>query len=288
MSTPLAAFCPAPETIEDFLDSGMVKVKHLAQRNCDICLEKFATSDYAVQIRGINGCRHIFGRKCITTWLYEHSTCPVCRVELHRSYRPPFVPSVPDELQHQETHQSPPHPIAIYLLASLGQADSSSSGGSSFTGITSYTQEAPPRRQPRTFMPDLSQEVEPGSRYRTYGRATSPPLTPAARQQRRHRILTQLRMTRDSREHYEAELQNYDGDESILLQRISVLLAAEARLMGNLDAVPAVPAAEPVSRIIVARFSMTDANAQEEVPSDTQPTSWVRRVFRKIGERFGY
>ncbi|EAT86739.1 hypothetical protein HBH56_153100 [Parastagonospora nodorum] len=288
MSAPPASFCPAPKTMDDFLDSGMVKVKHPAQSNCDICLEKFTTSDYAVQIRGINGCRHIFGRKCITTWLYEHSTCPVCRVKLHGSYRPPFVSSIPEELQHEEPHRFPPHPIAIYLLASLGQADSSSRDASSFTGITSYIEDALPRRQPQTFMPDLSQEAEPGSRYPTHGRAISPPLTPAARQQRRHRILTQLRMTRDSREHYEAELQNSHGYESILLQRISALLAAEARLMRELDAVPTVPAAEPVTRIIVARFSITDANTQEEGLSDTKPTSWVRRVFRKIGERFGY
>lgn len=58
--------------------------------------------------------------------------------------------------------------------------------------------------------------------------------------------------------------------------------------MGALIAVPAVSAADPVARRVAARFSMTDPNAQEEEPADTQLTSWIRRVFRKVGERFGY
>lgn len=274
--------------MDDFLNFGMEKVKHPTESNCNICLENFATSDYAVQIRGMNGCRHIFGRKCITTWLYTHSTCPVCRVELHGSCRPPFVPSIPEEPHHEEPHQSPSGSTTSSRLATLGQADTFSGDGSSFTSTNSYTRETSPGRHPQTFMPDPSQEAETGSRYPTYGRAISPPLTPAARQQRRHRIFTQLRVTREAREHYEAELRNSDGDEPALLLRISALLATEARLMGALIAVPAVSAADPVARRVAARFSMTDPNAQEEEPADTQLTSWIRRVFRKVGERFGY
>ena len=276
----------APETMYEFLDSGMEEVKHPTESGCSICLKKFAISDYAVQIHSINSCRHIFGRRCITTWLFMHSTCPVCRVELHGSYRPPFVSSIPEEPHHEESHQSLSGSTTVSCLTTLSQADTSSSDGSSFTGTTSYTQEASPRREPQTFMPDLRQEAEPGSRYPTYGRAISPPLTPAARQQRRHRIFAQLRVTREAREHYEAELRNSDGDEPALLQRMRALLATEARLLGALVAVPGVPAAEPGARRIVAQFSMTDANAQvEELP---ESTSRVRRIFRKIGERFGY
>jgi hypothetical protein len=54
---------------------------------CIICLEQLAITpspnpdpvpEAAVLI---NKCGHVFGRNCLTEWMREHNTCPVCRVE---------------------------------------------------------------------------------------------------------------------------------------------------------------------------------------------------------------
>ncbi|KAI9644525.1 Ubiquitin-protein ligase [Ciborinia camelliae] len=44
------------------------------------CLESFAGPDHkAVKMPH---CRHIFGKHCITTWLKENNSCPLCRAEI--------------------------------------------------------------------------------------------------------------------------------------------------------------------------------------------------------------
>ncbi|CAF1418883.1 unnamed protein product [Adineta ricciae] len=44
---------------------------------CSICLENF---DLLMQVKQLPICHHIFHRNCLTEWLLQHSTCPMCRV----------------------------------------------------------------------------------------------------------------------------------------------------------------------------------------------------------------
>jgi hypothetical protein len=46
---------------------------------CSICLEGFEST--AVKL----GCDHLFHRTCITRWLREHTTCPICRTQFGRN-----------------------------------------------------------------------------------------------------------------------------------------------------------------------------------------------------------
>jgi hypothetical protein len=49
---------------------------------CSICLEDLVQSDREVdiQIRQIKTCKHLFHVKCLSQWLSDHATCPLCRV----------------------------------------------------------------------------------------------------------------------------------------------------------------------------------------------------------------
>jgi hypothetical protein len=66
--------------------------------NCCICLEDCHDDDYAVKVRNVSGCNHIFGYKCISMWLDTSNTCPMCRVELYRKPRP--IPVMYHTLPH--------------------------------------------------------------------------------------------------------------------------------------------------------------------------------------------
>jgi Ring finger domain len=46
---------------------------------CAICLSEFVDDDV---LRLLPGCRHVFHTGCISTWLENHVTCPVCRSNL--------------------------------------------------------------------------------------------------------------------------------------------------------------------------------------------------------------
>jgi hypothetical protein len=61
--------------------------------DCTICLEPLtippsgtaSNGEYAVTI---DLCGHIFGYDCLTTWMREHNTCPVCRIEFFTQPEP--------------------------------------------------------------------------------------------------------------------------------------------------------------------------------------------------------
>jgi hypothetical protein len=50
-----------------------------SSENCAICLEPHGSADWVKT----NTCSHIFGRKCLETWLGAHDTCPMCRTIFH-------------------------------------------------------------------------------------------------------------------------------------------------------------------------------------------------------------
>jgi hypothetical protein len=66
---------------EEFLYRGLERlpILHDSNDNCCICLLPYANFDPPVRIIQ---CGHVFHRHCLTTWLEQSSTCPMCRVKL--------------------------------------------------------------------------------------------------------------------------------------------------------------------------------------------------------------
>jgi hypothetical protein len=310
---------PVPETMNNVVEHGIARVTHPIQSTCDICLRKFTFDDYAVQILGINGCWHVLGRKCITTWLYIRNTCPMCRVKLYGSSRPaPPVFSDPEDIRDEMAPASRepqggrirPGLTNTSNLPRLDTIDARSASTASLTGdnpiksrctsasdltsVSHYTnqQASPRRRYPAfDFDLDLNQEAQPGSRYSTYGRAISSPLNLAARKQRNHRIMTQIRVAREQREECETMLQESGVyDIRTLQRRIDRLKGDEERLKSQLVDVPAATAPSTTAPKFVASFSMLDANVQEE--EDQQPSKCrlgkLTTLFVKMVEKFCY
>jgi len=53
------------------------QTKNEAQR-CSVCFEDFQIGAGALKLP----CSHIFDKECLTTWLNQHNSCPMCRREL--------------------------------------------------------------------------------------------------------------------------------------------------------------------------------------------------------------
>jgi len=63
---------------EEFLEN-LPPMKADKEADCNICLEKVGS-------RGEKSCElpcgHAFDKSCLSTWLKEHDSCPVCRAKL--------------------------------------------------------------------------------------------------------------------------------------------------------------------------------------------------------------
>lgn len=63
---------------EEFLDN-LPPMKAGKEADCNICLEKVGTNDEkSCELP----CGHAFDKSCLSTWLKEHDSCPVCRSKL--------------------------------------------------------------------------------------------------------------------------------------------------------------------------------------------------------------
>lgn len=62
---------------EDFI-ANLPEKEAGKQSECYICLEKCKEGKESCELP----CKHAFDRACLTNWLKEHDSCPVCRVKL--------------------------------------------------------------------------------------------------------------------------------------------------------------------------------------------------------------
>jgi len=51
------------------------------ESDCYICLDKCKEGKDSCQL----SCSHAFCRECLTNWLKEHDSCPVCRIKLDQN-----------------------------------------------------------------------------------------------------------------------------------------------------------------------------------------------------------
>ena len=89
------------DNIKLFLNENETDISNnmdLSNNNvCPISLDTFRTGDVLCQIVG---CGHTFKYNALMYWLRRHSSCPVCRYNLH-NYREGDQPSTLDELQEE-------------------------------------------------------------------------------------------------------------------------------------------------------------------------------------------
>ena len=54
------------------------KIKEDLISECSICYQQFKTNEY---YRELDGCKHIFHKKCIDEWFFQSKSysCPLCR-----------------------------------------------------------------------------------------------------------------------------------------------------------------------------------------------------------------
>ncbi|CAA2992195.1 probable E3 ubiquitin-protein ligase RHC1A [Olea europaea var. sylvestris] len=70
---------PAPRSAIDAMPTIKITPRHLStDSHCPVCQDKFELGTEARQMP----CDHIYHSDCITPWLVQHNSCPVCRLEL--------------------------------------------------------------------------------------------------------------------------------------------------------------------------------------------------------------
>lgn len=70
---------PASRSSIDSMPTIRITQRHLrSESHCPVCKEKFELGSEARQMP----CNHMYHSDCITPWLVQHNSCPVCRQEL--------------------------------------------------------------------------------------------------------------------------------------------------------------------------------------------------------------
>ena len=72
-------------------------------KSCAICFNNLNNNDIC---RQINGCKHIFHDTCLNRWLYNHNTCPVCRLDLSANTNSNQVDNHNENSEHDEDSNS--------------------------------------------------------------------------------------------------------------------------------------------------------------------------------------
>ncbi|KAJ8440111.1 LOW QUALITY PROTEIN: hypothetical protein Cgig2_003436 [Carnegiea gigantea] len=95
--------------IETFPVLNYVAVKELKigkyALECAVCLTEFDDDD---TLRLLPHCDHVFHPQCIDPWLQAHTTCPICRADLHEPI-PPHAPPYPEDLPPTDHDQEVEH-----------------------------------------------------------------------------------------------------------------------------------------------------------------------------------
>lgn len=85
------------------LDRDIIFLKQthplVAECSCPICHDALSKTERPVQVRNNANCTHVFGYKCLTEWLRQNNTCPMCRTALYIKSEPsrgPWAPSTQD------------------------------------------------------------------------------------------------------------------------------------------------------------------------------------------------
>ena len=75
---------------------------HSEGESCAVCLEKYGTLSRetgTIEVAIRLPCNHLIGSGCITTWLKENNSCPICRREFFPAQR---RPDFEDDILHPE------------------------------------------------------------------------------------------------------------------------------------------------------------------------------------------
>lgn len=70
-----ASFIHTMDSRVQFLLTGLVPVPEKTREECPMCYEQLTNPV-------TTPCKHIYCRECISTWLSEHTSCPMCRAQL--------------------------------------------------------------------------------------------------------------------------------------------------------------------------------------------------------------
>merc|ERR1712125_38597 len=78
---------------EEFIDN-LPPMKAGKEADCNICLEKVGSNDNkSCELP----CGHAFDKSCLSTWLKEHDSCPVCRAKLDQERPQPEPVNEPQQ-----------------------------------------------------------------------------------------------------------------------------------------------------------------------------------------------
>jgi len=77
---------PQPQGVSEEFINNLPKAKECKQGECYICLEKLGAEDKETCELP---CGHAFDKACLTTWLKENHSCPVCRAKLDQNRTQP-------------------------------------------------------------------------------------------------------------------------------------------------------------------------------------------------------
>lgn len=77
LTTETVTLTPLKPLVFDIVSIGDQKIL-AGQPTCPVCLSDYEHGDRC----SVLPCKHGFHNKCILEWTKEHSTCPMCRVDL--------------------------------------------------------------------------------------------------------------------------------------------------------------------------------------------------------------
>ena len=175
---------PPPATEDGLarLDRRRVTDEMLADdqhnRDCPICIDALKRGDAVIVLH----CKHMFHDECVTLWLRQHNTCPVCRTPIEKNEPPSPGPGPNNNGSNSNSnsnrHQTTPLPSTFPFRTPFSAYMSSNQGSSS---------NAPPSQQqnrPRAPPIDTPPSTSADARFRRDSRSPTSPTLPSRSRQR--------------------------------------------------------------------------------------------------------